>query len=153
MAFSPSELKCSQNTHIQIRYLGDNRLITSSSVRQCITRGEANQPPPLSHPFDQKSFGQRSFSRDMIWVHCKMLLLRHPQREEWQWFLPGKLYRCVDKFFLFSARKSKKTEETRSKLLDDLFRKTKATPCIYWLPLTAEQVMVWFVCQSIFSSF
>lgn len=26
------------------------------------------------------------------------------------------------------------------RLLDDLFRKTKATPCIYWLPLSAEQV-------------
>ena len=27
-----------------------------------------------------------------------------------------------------------------TKLLDDLFRKTKATPCIYWLPLTDAQV-------------
>ena len=26
------------------------------------------------------------------------------------------------------------------KLLDDLFRKTEATPCVYWLPLTEEQV-------------
>ena len=32
-------------------------------------------------------------------------------------------------------------EEPPAKLLDDLFRKTKATPCIYWLPLTDEQVM------------
>lgn len=31
-------------------------------------------------------------------------------------------------------------EEPPAKLLDDLFRKTKATPCIYWLPLTDEQV-------------
>nr|CAG4652226.1 EOG090X0F73 [Triops cancriformis] len=31
-------------------------------------------------------------------------------------------------------------DETPAKLLDDLFRKTKATPCIYWLPLTAEQI-------------
>lgn len=31
-------------------------------------------------------------------------------------------------------------EEPPAKLLDDLFRKTKATPCIYWLPLTEEQV-------------
>ncbi|KAK7499011.1 hypothetical protein BaRGS_00009820 [Batillaria attramentaria] len=30
-------------------------------------------------------------------------------------------------------------EEPPAKLLDDLFRKTKATPCIYWLPLTEEQ--------------
>ena len=41
------------------------------------------------------------------------------------------------------ARKFKKKEEEppTAKLLDDLFRKTKATPCIYWLPLTNEQVI------------
>uniref|UniRef100_H3CR72 Apoptotic chromatin condensation inducer 1a n=1 Tax=Tetraodon nigroviridis TaxID=99883 RepID=H3CR72_TETNG len=33
----------------------------------------------------------------------------------------------------------KKAEEPPAKLLDDLFRKTKAAPCIYWLPLTEEQ--------------
>ena len=40
------------------------------------------------------------------------------------------------------ARKFKKKEEETptAKLLDDLFRKTKAAPCIYWLPLTNEQV-------------
>ena len=27
------------------------------------------------------------------------------------------------------------------KLLDDLFKKTKALPCIYWLPLTEEDVV------------
>ncbi|CRK94026.1 CLUMA_CG007550, isoform A [Clunio marinus] len=27
------------------------------------------------------------------------------------------------------------------RLLDDLFRKTKAIPCIYWLPLSAEQIV------------
>ncbi|CAL1545491.1 unnamed protein product [Lymnaea stagnalis] len=42
-------------------------------------------------------------------------------------------------------RKEKKQKETKSeeeppaKLLDDLFRKTKAVPCIYWLPLTEER--------------
>lgn len=35
-----------------------------------------------------------------------------------------------------------KPEPTR--LLDELFRKTKATPCIYWLPLTDVEVCVWF---------
>lgn len=25
-------------------------------------------------------------------------------------------------------------------LLDNLFKKTKTTPCLYWLPLTDEQV-------------
>jgi apoptotic chromatin condensation inducer in the nucleus len=32
-------------------------------------------------------------------------------------------------------------EETAPKTLDDLFRKTKATPHIYWLPLTDEQFL------------
>nr|XP_057924233.1 apoptotic chromatin condensation inducer in the nucleus [Doryrhamphus excisus] len=40
-----------------------------------------------------------------------------------------------------SEKKEKAAEEPPAKLLDDLFRKTKATPCIYWLPLTEEQTM------------
>ncbi|KAM4612223.1 apoptotic chromatin condensation inducer 1b isoform 2-T2 [Polymixia lowei] len=32
-----------------------------------------------------------------------------------------------------------KADEPPAKLLDDLFLKTKAAPCIYWLPLTEEQ--------------
>ena len=35
----------------------------------------------------------------------------------------------------------KKDEETAPKTLDDLFRKTKTTPHIYWLPLTDEQFL------------
>ena len=31
-------------------------------------------------------------------------------------------------------------EAKATMLLDELFRKTKATPCIYWLPLTDAQV-------------
>lgn len=39
-------------------------------------------------------------------------------------------------------RKEKKVveEEAPAKLLDDLFRKTKTTPYIYWLPLTETQI-------------
>ena len=44
------------------------------------------------------------------------------------------------KIKLFLVRKQKKKEDPPLRLLDDLFRKTKATPCIYWLPLTPEQV-------------
>ncbi|XP_068593922.1 uncharacterized protein acin1a [Cebidichthys violaceus] len=36
-------------------------------------------------------------------------------------------------------KKDKTAEDPPAKLLDDLFRKTKAPPCIYWLPLTDEQ--------------
>ena len=35
-----------------------------------------------------------------------------------------------------------KETESPAKLLDDLFRKTNATPSIYWLPLTEEQATV-----------
>ena len=34
----------------------------------------------------------------------------------------------------------KPKDEAPAKLLDDLFRKTKATPHVYWLPLTASQI-------------
>lgn len=36
--------------------------------------------------------------------------------------------------------KKRTNEDTPAKLLDDLFQKTKSSPCIYWLPLTDEQV-------------
>lgn len=36
----------------------------------------------------------------------------------------------------------KKENEPPIRLLDDLFRKTKTTPCVYWLPLTSEQIAV-----------
>ncbi|XP_062337284.1 apoptotic chromatin condensation inducer in the nucleus isoform X2 [Osmerus eperlanus] len=36
-------------------------------------------------------------------------------------------------------KKEKAAEEPPAKMLDDLFCKTKAAPCIYWLPLTDEQ--------------
>lgn len=37
----------------------------------------------------------------------------------------------------------KETDDDNSPadLLDNLFRKTKTTPCLYWLPLTTEQVI------------
>uniref|UniRef100_A0A665V383 Apoptotic chromatin condensation inducer 1b n=1 Tax=Echeneis naucrates TaxID=173247 RepID=A0A665V383_ECHNA len=37
--------------------------------------------------------------------------------------------------------KKEKGDEPPAKLLDDLFLKTKAAPCIYWLPLTEEQAV------------
>ncbi|GFT30195.1 apoptotic chromatin condensation inducer in the nucleus [Nephila pilipes] len=36
--------------------------------------------------------------------------------------------------------KRRTNEDTPAKLLDDLFQKTKSSPCIYWLPLTDDQV-------------
>ncbi|KAL6442402.1 hypothetical protein ACFW04_002561 [Cataglyphis niger] len=51
---------------------------------------------------------------------------------------------ALDAHLSAPARKFKKKEDDPppAKLLDDLFRKTKATPCIYWLPLTNEQIVV-----------
>ncbi|EZA48094.1 apoptotic chromatin condensation inducer in the nucleus isoform X2 [Ooceraea biroi] len=51
---------------------------------------------------------------------------------------------ALDTHLSAPARKFKKKEDDPppAKLLDDLFRKTKATPCIYWLPLTNEQIVV-----------
>uniref|UniRef100_A0A3P9LXN4 Apoptotic chromatin condensation inducer in the nucleus n=1 Tax=Oryzias latipes TaxID=8090 RepID=A0A3P9LXN4_ORYLA len=37
------------------------------------------------------------------------------------------------------SEKKDKADEPPAKMLDDLFLKTKAAPCIYWLPLTEEQ--------------
>lgn len=31
-------------------------------------------------------------------------------------------------------------QKNAGNLLDNLFRKTKTTPCLYWLPLSDEQV-------------
>ncbi|KAI1888632.1 hypothetical protein AGOR_G00187150 [Albula goreensis] len=38
-------------------------------------------------------------------------------------------------------RKNDKKEEAPAKLLDDLFYKTKTSPCIYWLHLTEQQAL------------
>uniref|UniRef100_A0A6I8QVT4 Apoptotic chromatin condensation inducer 1 n=1 Tax=Xenopus tropicalis TaxID=8364 RepID=A0A6I8QVT4_XENTR len=40
-----------------------------------------------------------------------------------------------------NEKKEKVQEEPPAKLLDDLFHKTKAAPCIYWLPLTEDQIL------------
>lgn len=44
---------------------------------------------------------------------------------------------------ILDRRYPKKENDPPLRLLDDLFRKTKATPCIYWLPLTPEQVIIY----------
>lgn len=52
----------------------------------------------------------------------------------------------VEIFTLYSSyaasKLRKKENEPPIRLLDDLFRKTKGTPCIYWLPLTPEAVNI-----------
>lgn len=52
--------------------------------------------------------------------------------------LPLHVCEFVDFFSNISDQKVE--DEPPAKLLDDLFKKTKTIPCIYWLPLTEEQV-------------
>lgn len=62
----------------------------------------------------------------------------------WNFKLLHELFQITNViFFSHSGRKYvKKDNEPPLRLLDDLFRKTKTTPCIYWLPLTPEQVHI-----------
>ncbi|CDQ67370.1 unnamed protein product [Oncorhynchus mykiss] len=46
---------------------------------------------------------------------------------------------CVNCMFTLCVSSEKAADEPPVKLLDELFKKTKAAPCIYWLPLTEEQ--------------
>lgn len=56
----------------------------------------------------------------------------------------------TDGILFYLESKKRATEDTPAKLLDDLFQKTKSVPCIYWLPLTEEQVSFFFsVCFEI----
>ena len=43
------------------------------------------------------------------------------------------------------TKEEKKVEEKQISVLDDLFRKTKATPSIYWLPLSEEEVNILYM--------
>ena len=64
------------------------------------------------------------------------------------------IYRCY-KFLLLidvpekkpplETKEEKKMEEKQISVLDDLFRKTKATPSIYWLPLSEEEVYILYM--------
>ena len=36
-------------------------------------------------------------------------------------------------------------EKVKGKFLDDLFKKTVATPCLYYLPLSNEQVILMII--------
>lgn len=63
--------------------------------------------------------------------------LRHDDRP-----LEKRRHRSIERSPEPARKFKKKEEEAPAKLLDDLFRKTKTTPCIYWLPLSAETIAV-----------
>lgn len=54
----------------------------------------------------------------------------------------------ICKIYIFFLGGVATADEPPAKLLDDLFCKTKATPCIYWLPLTDEQVRLEHLCAA-----
>lgn len=49
-------------------------------------------------------------------------------------------YYCYKLLLLFRCPFDLAKSEEPAKLLNNLFRKTIATPSVYWLPLTPEQV-------------
>ena len=56
-------------------------------------------------------------------------------------------YFCFNFYLKPKAEQAAKEEEPPAKVLEDLFRKTNSTPCIYWLPLTDEEVIKhYFIC-------
>lgn len=70
----------------------------------------------------------------------------HRPTSRWGRDLNGMGHRVVCiKSDSLSSTSEKAQEEPPAKLLDDLFRKTKAAPCIYWLPLTDSQVSTCFL--------
>lgn len=56
----------------------------------------------------------------------------------------GRFYGIISLCLEVAQKKEKEKEGSPAKLLDDLFRKTKATPCIYWLPLSDAEVLIIF---------
>ena len=57
----------------------------------------------------------------------------------------------MPRILFFTAKRHKRTTSdpqpppVEAKLLDDLFKRTKASPSIYWLPLSEEQVGILFL--------
>uniref|UniRef100_H3D8K4 Apoptotic chromatin condensation inducer 1b n=1 Tax=Tetraodon nigroviridis TaxID=99883 RepID=H3D8K4_TETNG len=101
-----------------------------------------NRLPPLMRPAGvrdlwaerEKEMQRRERARgEREWDRDKVREFARPGEEERR-----SRSRSRDRFCPPAAEKA---DEPPAKLLDDLFLKTKAAPCIYWLPLTEEQVL------------
>lgn len=75
--------------------------------------------------------GTRVTSVTFMYLHCSYLTCN----------LLASILLLLFTYIFFNLPLTEKVqEEPPAKLLDDLFHKTKAAPCIYWLPLTDDQV-------------
>ncbi|KAG8187627.1 hypothetical protein JTE90_027037 [Oedothorax gibbosus] len=103
--------------------------------------GLADQPKPLppSQPEDDQPIRREREGRTRMVVPP----LREWDKDKVSQDSPEKLDRRRDEDRPRDKKEAKKrgglADDTPAKLLDDLFQKTKAVPCIYWLPLTQEQ--------------
>ncbi|XP_072751372.1 uncharacterized protein Acn [Anoplolepis gracilipes] len=137
--------------HVEYATKEDMEVARESSKEQPVTR----KIEPLSDPW------QQDWNRDEKINTTKVTVVRewdlgkedgqqHIREKEREKKEHDKKRRArsrsptLDAHLSAPARKFKKKEDDPppAKLLDDLFRKTKATPCIYWLPLTNEQIVV-----------
>lgn len=62
-----------------------------------------------------------------ILVNSKLHFVKY----QYFWFISG---------YINSKKQRKNDDSIPQKLMDDLFLKTKATPSIYWQPLSPEEV-------------
>uniref|UniRef100_A0A3Q2QUV4 Apoptotic chromatin condensation inducer 1a n=1 Tax=Fundulus heteroclitus TaxID=8078 RepID=A0A3Q2QUV4_FUNHE len=112
-------------------------------------RGRASGPPPLLPERDQwaereremerreRARAEREWDRDKVKEFGKAGEEKEggPRRSQ------SRERRRKERAKSKEKKPEKKAEDPPAKLLDDLFRKTKAVPCIYWLPLTEEQYL------------
>lgn len=113
--------------------------IKDGRVRDRDRRAAPVPPPPPIREWDRDKIGERSpGERDRARMQAARERRRSPNAGG-----PasgGDAGRRADREKRRGKDRGHKEEEAPAKLLDDLFRKTKATPCIYWLPLTVDQI-------------
>uniref|UniRef100_A0A3Q2CI20 Apoptotic chromatin condensation inducer 1 n=1 Tax=Cyprinodon variegatus TaxID=28743 RepID=A0A3Q2CI20_CYPVA len=110
-------------------------------------RGRTSGPPPLLPERDQwaereremerreRARAEREWDRDKVKEFGKT----EGEKEGGSRRSQSRERRRKERAKSKEKKMEKKAEDPPAKLLDDLFRKTKAVPCIYWLPLTEEQ--------------
>ncbi|KAL4715181.1 hypothetical protein ACJJTC_012228 [Scirpophaga incertulas] len=91
----------------------------------------------LEKPYERKAV-MREWDMGKMDKDKDKLNLRRPDERS----LDKRRHRSMERSPEPARKFKKKEEEPPAKLLDDLFRKTKAAPCIYWLPLSAETIAI-----------
>uniref|UniRef100_S4PIE4 Acinus n=4 Tax=Pararge aegeria TaxID=116150 RepID=S4PIE4_9NEOP len=96
-------------------------------------KGELEKPWERKTAMREWDVGKNEKSKEVIRPDKNLKEERPPEKRR---------HRTIERSPEPARKFKKKEEEAPAKLLDDLFRKTKATPCIYWLPLSAETIAV-----------